>query len=81
MTERKEHHLGCWATGEDPVDCFCGRKPDRKQPCAFYWTIRNHPRFDECSDQWCAVHDAWKREELPRDVCEAVTPATARQQS
>lgn len=53
----------------------------REQPCAFYWTIRNHPRFDECSDQWCAVHDAWKREELPRDVCEAVMPATAREQT
>lgn len=48
-----------------------GREPT---PCAFYWTIRNHPRFDECSDEWCAVHDAWKREEVPRDVCEAVTP-------
>lgn len=55
--------------------------PGREQACAFYWTIRNHPRFDECSDQWCAVHDAWRREELPRDVCEAVMPATAREQA
>jgi hypothetical protein len=34
-------------------------KPEGGEPCDPQWVIRNHPSYDECSDQWCRSHRRW----------------------
>lgn len=67
--------VGHGSTSFEPTSWPTPSEPQQPSDCSFSWQIRNHPVHAECNDQWCSTHRAWKREEPPREFCEAVTLA------